>query len=135
MKEKGLFTATPCRSFFARGFLWDEGFHNIIISKWNIKLSMDIINSWLNTMSLNGYIPREQIRGFESENQVPSDFINQNILIANPPTLIFPINTFLQYYNIVNEAEKDINMKLFIKKIYNKLKLWYKWYDKTQKKK
>ena len=134
MKEKGLFTATPCRSFFARGFLWDEGFHNIIISKWNIKLSMDIINSWLNTMSLNGYIPREQIRGFESENQVPSDFINQNILIANPPTLIFPINTFLQYYNIVNEAEKDINMKLFIKKIYNKLKLWYKWYDNTQKK-
>ena len=132
-EKKGLFTGTPCRSFFARGFLWDEGFHNIIISKWDIKLSMDIINSWLNTMSINGYIPREQIRGFESENQVSKDFIAQNVKIANPPSLIFPINTFLQYYNFISEAEKEINMELFIKKIYNKLKLWFKWFEKTQK--
>ena len=132
--SKGLFTATPCRSFFARGFLWDEGFHNIIISKWDISLSMDILNSWLNTMSSNGWVPREQIRGSEAENQVPSAFILQNKNIANPPTLIFPINDYLihyiYYYNI---SKGEIELKLLMNKIYKKLKIWLSWYETTQK--
>ena len=28
------FSATPCRAGFARGFLWDEGFHQLIVSRY-----------------------------------------------------------------------------------------------------
>lgn len=132
LEPKGLFTGTPCRSFFARGYEWDEGFHNIIISKWDIHLSMDIINSWLSTMSATGWIPREQIRGAEAYNQVLPEFSVQDKMVANPPTLIFPINSFINYYKYFNEVENTVNLNGLLKKCYDKLGLWYEWFTMTQ---
>ena len=54
-----LLTATPSRNYFARGFLWDEGFHNLVICKWSVDLCLISITNWLDTMDDRGWIPRE----------------------------------------------------------------------------
>ena len=132
--EKGLFTASPCRSYFARGFLWDEGFHQLIISKWDIELSLDMVNTWIDTMDKEGWIPREQIRGKEAENQVPSEFINQDRLIANPPTLLFPIKIFINNYRYFKDTnDKNYGLKELLIKFYKKLILWLNWFENTQR--
>lgn len=133
IEEKGLYTGTPSRSFFARGFLWDEGFHNIIISQWDVDISIDILDSWLSTMSATGWMAREQIRGSEAESQVPAKFIIQNKLIANPPTFILPLENILNYYKFNNEDKKLKTVNAFLKKCFDKFGAWYEWFEIYQK--
>jgi len=133
VEQKELFTGTPSRSFFPRGFLWDEGFHNIIISQWDINISIDIINHWLSTMSATGWMAREQIRGMEAESKVPSKFLIQDKLIANPPTLIFAINNVMNYYKYNFETKNLKTMGAFLKKCHDKLSSWYEWFEIYQK--
>ncbi len=63
----GLFTSVPSRSFFPRGFLWDEGFHLLITHQWSPLVGRDVIAHWLDLMTAEGWIPREQILGGEAE--------------------------------------------------------------------
>lgn len=82
-----LFTATPSRPMFPRGFLWDEGFHGLVLARWDPVLAMETVGHWLDLMNSEGWIPREQILGPEARARVPDEFVVQDNTVANPPTL------------------------------------------------
>ncbi|KAF9903612.1 Processing alpha glucosidase I [Lobosporangium transversale] len=99
-----LFTATPSRSFFPRGFYWDEGFHQTLIGQWDNDLSLEIIESWFNRQNDDGWIQREQILGDEARSRVPPEFQVQYPEHANPPTLFKAINLYLDRLKNVNNT-------------------------------
>lgn len=126
--EAPLYTAVPSRSFFPRGFLWDEGFHNVLISRWNLQISVDIIGHWFDLLNIEGWIPREQILGLEAKAKVPQEFVVQRNEYANPPTFFLPLK------NIVKELAKsdDVRDHQFLERLFPRLKAWYNWFNQTQ---
>ncbi|CEG46333.1 mannosyl-oligosaccharide glucosidase-like [Plasmopara halstedii] len=126
---KALFTAVPSRSFFPRGFVWDEGFHQIGVSAFNNDIAQDIIAHWFGLMETDGYIAREQILGQDARRRVPSEFLVQHVEHANPPTLLLALEKMLHWY----DSTKSITeLKEFVRAIYPFLKRWYDWFLKTQ---
>lgn len=121
--NSALYTAVPSRPFFPRGFLWDEGFHQLLISQWDTNISKDIIGHWLDLINIEGWIPREQILGDEARTKVPSDFVVQHNENANPPTLILPIKSMV---------DKGVLDKEYLRKIFPRLKAWFNWFNTTQ---
>jgi len=91
-----LFSTTPCRTTFPRGFLWDEGFHQQVVSRWNVTQSMYIYDSWLSHIDESGWVGREQILGEESRSRVPWEYVPQSRSVANPPMLIITLGRIIQ---------------------------------------
>ncbi|OZC09183.1 hypothetical protein X798_03727 [Onchocerca flexuosa] len=117
-----LLSTCPSRSVFPRGFLWDEGFHQLLLMKFDPDLSLEIIASWLDTMNVDGWIPREMILGKEAELRVPAEFIVQRDSIANPPMLFYLIEKYLDH-----SYQEEV-----LKKFYPRLSLWHSWLNSTQ---
>lgn len=74
VEPKALLTATPSRSFFPRGFYWDEGFHLIHIGEWDTDFSLEILKDWIDLIDENGWVAREQILGDEARSKVTCNF-------------------------------------------------------------
>ncbi|GIL64528.1 hypothetical protein Vafri_18422 [Volvox africanus] len=135
-----LFTAVPSRSFFPRGFLWDEGFHQLLVQIWDPQLSRDIIAHWLDLMNTKGWIPREQILGEEARTRVPDEFVVQNPSHANPPSLFLPISKMAsqlvqaraQGHAKGTDGEELARVSDFLRRAWPRLEAWYKWFNTTQ---
>ncbi|MBW0480168.1 hypothetical protein O181_019883 [Austropuccinia psidii MF-1] len=95
-EDRELFTATPSRSFFPRGFYWDEGFHLAMIGAWDNDLSLEILQSWIQLIDRDGWVGREQILGDEARSKVPPEFQIQYSNHANPPTLTMAVISYIK---------------------------------------
>ncbi|TAQ90710.1 hypothetical protein B7494_g998 [Chlorociboria aeruginascens] len=146
-----LFTTVPSRPFFPRGFLWDEGFHLMPIAEWDMDLTLEIVKSWFDLIDQDGWIGREQILGAEARSKVPPEFQTQYPHYANPPTLFFIIDTFIEKLGALNGTAPQAREKLtkeptiysahlqnpeiglkYLEDIYPKLRKHYFWFRKTQ---
>lgn len=87
---------TPSRLIFPRGFLWDDGFHQLVALKRHPQLVLEILGGWLRKIDLFGWLAREQIRGSEMGSLMPElKFVYQDIFEMNPPTLMLPLVTLI----------------------------------------
>ncbi|KAL4192523.1 hypothetical protein AMTRI_Chr06g172410 [Amborella trichopoda] len=128
-----LYTAVPSRSFFPRGFLWDEGFHQLLIWRWDIGICLDIIGHWLDLINVDGWIPREQILGAEALSKVPDEFVRQHPTNGNPPTLFLVLQdlTVGIERNIFSPGESDA-IAAFLERAFVRLEAWFQWFNTTQ---
>lgn len=131
--REALFTATPSRSFFPRGFLWDEGFHQLLFQRWDPQISRDAISHWLDLMNKQGWIPREQILGKEARARVPAEFLVQHPSHANPPSLYLPLlaHAAVASGTAADRAEAE-RAKEFLKRAWPRLEVWYNWFNNSQ---
>ncbi|KAJ7489943.1 glycoside hydrolase [Mycena galericulata] len=129
-EPKALLTATPSRSFFPRGFYWDEGFHLLHIGAWDndfrylIHLaavgvfydlySLAILKDWIDLIDDDGWVAREQILGEEARSKVPAEFQTQVPNYANPPTLTMAVTAFIARVKKVADSsgpsDQDLGM-------------------------
>lgn len=134
--EGSLFTDVPARANFPRGFYWDSGFHNILIGKWDPRLSMEILSNWIEKIDENGWVGREQILGDEARSKVPSGYITQNPEYSNPPASLLPIemltNCIKSSNNCGLENFQVEEIKIKLKKMYPKLVSHFNWFIRTQ---
>nr|CAD7573367.1 unnamed protein product [Timema californicum] len=125
-----LLTAVPSRSFFPRGFLWDEGFHGLLISTWDLDIELDIMGHWFDLMNVEGWIPREQILGQEALSKVPEEFVTQRNSNANPPTFFLTLQFILRNFaNSLMDGEDRLGT---LERLYPRLQAWFDWFNTTQ---
>lgn len=120
-----LFTFTPTRAFFPRGFYWDEGFHLMALIDYDQDLALQVIDSWLNLIDEDGWIAREQILGPEARSRVPEEFQVQFPDYANPPTILM----MLAQVGETKPSPESLNL---LKSMYPRLKQHFEWFRASQ---
>jgi mannosyl-oligosaccharide glucosidase len=124
-----LLSVVPSRPFFPRGFLWDDGFHQLLVGVWKPAIANDVLAHWMHLMHSDGWIPREQILGAEAEARVPAEFMPQHRQHANPPTLMLRLERLL---NGGAEQGGEEEWLPLARRLWPRLTRWYGWLVRTQ---
>lgn len=155
-EPRSLLTATPSRSFFPRGFYWDEGFHLLPIARLFPSLAAEILESWVGLIDEDGWVGREQILGEEARSRVPAEFQVQVPNYGNPPTLVMAVQALLQAPSTGELSLEDLGMggqvplgtdasrgrahdlspeerTTILRRLYPALKRHYDWFRRTQR--
>ncbi|KOB68606.1 putative glucosidase i, partial [Operophtera brumata] len=112
-----LYTAVPSRSFFPRGFLWDEGFHGLLVARWNPSIMMDVAAHWLDLINALARVPKE--------------FVVQSNAAANPPMLLTTLGVLV---GLRPELFRPYGAhRATLSRMYPRLQAWYNWFQTTQK--
>ncbi|KAL7071462.1 hypothetical protein ACQ4LE_009343 [Meloidogyne hapla] len=121
-----LMSAVPSRTGFPRGFIWDEGFHNMLIHKFDPLLTVQIIGSYLDMMNIDGWMPREIAIGSEAEARIPGTFLVQEDWVANPPMFFYLMRDFISNKEIFDRFGPEL------KRMYPRMKQLYLWLRNSQ---
>ncbi|KAJ6239068.1 mannosyl-oligosaccharide glucosidase [Anaeramoeba flamelloides] len=120
-----LFSFIPNKVYFPRPFFWDEGFHDMIIHRWDPELFKQIIKSWFNIQvsdgEWSGWIAREQVIGKEAQSRCPEWAWTGIVGTMNPPVFYITLEQF------IDENPDEI---AFLKEMYPKLQMTYNFYFK-----
>ena len=144
-----LFTAVPSRSFFPRGFLWDEGFHQLLLHKWDLSLTYDVVLHWLGQMHAHadcaemGWIPREIALGEQAVRRIPKEFLPQDVSLANPPTFLLTLERVIaldleasasqEQQQQQQQCEASDSRVDFLRSIQARLDMWVRWLLSSQR--
>ena len=144
-----LFTAVPSRPFFPRGFAWDEGFHQLLIRRWDADIAADSLAHWMGTLHTclpsgeadeggecagMGWLPREQTLGEEARRRVPEEFRKQSPAIANPPTLLLLADALLKASEEQAEVkEGGVDVRGLLSLLRPRLEHWLAWLLASQR--
>ncbi|CAK5089431.1 unnamed protein product [Meloidogyne enterolobii] len=121
-----LMSAVPSRTGFPRGFIWDEGFHNMLIHKFDPLLTVQIIGSYLDMMNIDGWMPREIAIGSEAEARIPGTFLVQEDWVANPPMFFYLMRDFISDKELFHRYGPEL------KRMYPRMKQLYLWLRNSQ---
>jgi hypothetical protein len=131
MTEPGmLLTGVPSRAFFPRGFFWDEGFHQLVVARFDTTLAIPILDSWFDRFH-EGWVAREQILGDEALERVPEQFRVQDFTYWNPPTFILALEEIF-HGQTSNNNNNISTLNEFRKKALSHLKQMHEWVIRTQ---
>jgi mannosyl-oligosaccharide glucosidase len=134
LAQRPLFSATPSRPKFPRGFLWDEGFHDLVIASWDPAIARDILSHWSGLITKGGWVAREQILGVEARGRVPGEFIPQHTTHANPPTLLLHLSAQIALLKGggSDEAKNDAEIVAWLRSVVPALSRWFLWFVRSQ---
>ncbi|CAE7251790.1 GCS1 [Symbiodinium sp. CCMP2592] len=140
LRSSVLFSGVPSRSFFPRGFLWDEGFHGLLLARWQPRIFLEVLGHWLELQQENGWIPREVPLGAEQERRVPKQFLTQDSKVANPPSFLLPLSWLLSVEDEKLAKQAGLSKKelrdlvlSFSAQALPRLGAWFAFLERSQK--